>query len=130
MPIAVGQKTAEALGRPCLVAEEETAEGVIKILKTLNDPYVLYPHSARSRSVISEYLTDIRHKEIIAYDTVSQVPFDPPPLDPFDEIFFTSPSTVDAFLEIYGALPDKQLIAQGEITRKHLDSFAKIVAHV
>jgi uroporphyrinogen-III synthase len=42
----------------------------------------------------------------------------------FDEIVFTSPSTVAAFKEIFGALPrGKKLVAIGPITEEALDLF-------
>ena len=61
------------------------------------------------------------------YDTISQVIQPKPNLDHVDEIVFTSPSTVKAFIEIFGVLPrGKKCLAIGPITeqalRVYLDS--------
>ena len=41
----------------------------------------------------------------------------------FDEIFFTSPSTVDGFLNIFGAFPKNgpRLVSIGPITKAYLE---------
>jgi uroporphyrinogen-III synthase len=56
------------------------------------------------------------------YDTVTQKLEPKPDLNHVQEIVFTSPSTVLAFLEIFGALPKgKKLIAIGPITQQQLE---------
>ncbi len=124
--IAVGKKTGEE-ARAHHIAEEETAEGVCALLDQLDleGATILWPHSALSRPVISDYLSerDIAFHDTVLYDTVTNRPFDPPNLDPIDEIVFTSPSTVKAFLELYGELPtNKKLTAQGPITQGALNA--------
>jgi hydroxymethylbilane synthase len=107
--IAVGQATAATVNATH-VAANECAEGVIDILETLDlsEAHVLWPHSALSRPLITDYLRKrgIRFDAPILYDTEIHRPYDPPPLEPFDEILFTSPSTVAAFKELFGAFPD------------------------
>lgn len=107
--IAVGQATAAACNATH-IATNECAEGIIDILETLDlqDAHVLWPHSALSRPLITDYLQKkgVRFNAPILYDTYPHRPYAPPPLDPFDEILFTSPSTVSAFLVIFGDFPD------------------------
>lgn len=127
--IAVGQVTAKHLTacgiQPAIVAQEETAEGIIAELKQLplKQAHVFWPHSARARSVIKDFLItqQIRHTTCVLYEPVPQIPDHMPTLDHFDEIVFTSPSTVDAFLVIFGQLPtDLILTPIGPVTARHL----------
>ena len=125
--IAVGKKTADTLTengiKKILIAEQETSEGIVSTLHQLQNTYVFWPHSQLSRPIISQFLKKqaIPFQECILYTTITQIPTPVPNLDHFQEIIFTSPSTVDAFLEIYKALPsDKILTTIGPITRAKL----------
>lgn len=136
--LAVGQGTAarlQAVGvSPAVIAEEETAEGMIAELKKMmmNDPqwihngtYIFWPHSSQSRSILKDFLSEngIRHVACELYDPQLNVPGELPILESFDEIVFTSPSTVNAFLEIFGTFPlHAKLIPIGPITEKALGS--------
>lgn len=123
--IAVGQATADALRGhgmvATLIAEEESSEGIVRALKghELAGARILWPHSKRSRQVIPEWAKrcGVALEEVVVYDTIAQQPGPPPKLDSFDEIAFTSPSTVAGFLKIYGCLPkEKRLWTQGAVT--------------
>ena len=122
--IAIGDATAEMLGHP-LIATQSTQEGVIELLKTLdlNNAYLFLPRSRLARTAITDYLEQnrVRFLALDLYDTVCQRLEPVPNLDEFSEIVFTSPSTVDGFLRIYGNLPrDKILTSIGPITEKHI----------
>ena len=66
------------------------------------------------------------YKECALYDTVTYLPTPQLNLVEFDEIIFTSPSTVDAFVEIFRELPsDINLIAIGPITEDYLSEKRK-----
>ncbi len=128
--VAVGKVTATYLDKfgfsHVSTAKEETAEGVVELLSQLNldNPYILWPHSALSRPVLPEFFESRgwRYKECILYDTVTSQANPLPDLSQFHTIVFTSPSTVDAFLVRYGAIPlEKQLVALGPITQERLD---------
>ncbi len=127
--IAIGQSTASRLVlegyQPTLVAEEETQEGVISLLclMELEDGYILLPHSALARHALENFLIakGVRYQICDLYDTVTQKIEPIPNLDTIDEIVFTSPSTVRAFVEIFSRIPDnKELTCLGPITKEEL----------
>lgn len=129
--LTVGQATAQHLIKTCgihplRIAQEETAEGLIEQLKQLplKDAHVFWPHSSQARPIIKNFLTNhkIGHTTCILYDPK---PVSPPKtfssLEEFDEIVFTSPSTIEAFLSIFGQFPKEiQLTSIGPITANHL----------
>ncbi|WP_316358979.1 uroporphyrinogen-III synthase [Candidatus Neptunichlamydia sp. REUL1] len=126
---AVGKVTAKALEERGVkvdeVAVEETQEGVIHLLamEDLDDAYVLLPQSSRARSALSSslMLRRVRHQKVSIYDTKKKIPGVKPDLKSFDEIIFTSPSTVEAFSETFTAVPKGiKLTAIGAITRNIL----------
>lgn len=127
--IAVGRATAgeaEAFGIvPFAVADPETAEGVIEELERIDCSrgHFFWPRSDSARPVIREYFErkKISHLCCVFYETVTRVPHPLPDLQTFDEIIFTSPSTVDAFLAIFGSFPPGiALTPIGPVTRNHL----------
>ena len=127
--IAVGSITADALHaaglKPALIASDEQQEGVIELLmlQNLERAYILVPRSSRARPHIQMFLEThrIRHQLCNLYDTVTKVPHPLPNLSVVDEIVFTSPSTVDAFIQIFDILPvDKQLTPIGPVTEEKL----------
>jgi len=129
--ISVGQSTAARMKKEGVTAQyiatEETAEGVITVLSgmDLKNPYFLLPQSSIARSVITNWLEGqkIIYLACPIYDTMPNIPKDLPLLANFDEIFFTSPSVVDAFIQAYGSLPhDKILTAIGSVTGRYLQS--------
>ncbi len=127
--IVVGEATAEALQifglEASHVAPIACGEGVVELLKNLTIEKLLYPHAAKTRSLIKTYLEslEIQHQTFILYDTVTHPYQTLPKLSQFDEIIFTSPTTVEAFIELYGALPtDIELRAIGPVTQRFLRS--------
>ncbi len=126
---AVGKVTTKALEERGVkvdeVAVEETQEGMIHLLamEDLDDAYVLLPQSSRARSALSTslMLRRARHQKVSIYDTKKKIPSVKPDLESFDEIIFTSPSTVEAFSEAFTVVPKEiKLTAIGAITRSIL----------
>lgn len=133
--ICVGKSTAAEAAKhgakKILVAERETAEDLILLLKKmdLSRAKVLWPHSSLSRPLISHYLAKhhIAHSCPVIYDTLAVKPKEDLDFSSFDAIEFTSPSTVDSFVRFFGALPkDKELRAIGPITRESVELFRTI----
>lgn len=124
--IAIGDATASALkkrGVEPLIAPFATQEGVIELIKGIKGHFFI-PRSRLARSALTDYMKEnqIPHCTLDLYDTHFQKLEPIPNLDDFDEIVFTSPSTVEGFLRIYGSLPrEKKLTAIGPITQKALD---------
>jgi uroporphyrinogen-III synthase len=127
--IAIGQVTAAHLAAqgllPQFTAEEETQEGVVKLLETLDlkDAYFFLPRSSLSRPVLVHFFEsrNVRFVACDLYDTVTQELLPRPDLEKVDEIIFTSPSTVKAFMEIFKKLPaGKKLLAVGPVTQEAL----------
>ena len=111
--LAVGIVTARYLNdagiHSLIVAKEETSEGVIQEIESLDpdNAFFFRPHSARARPVLNDFFDrkGIRCNRCALYDTESIAPEIIPDLNHFDEIVFTSPSTVKAFLQIYKNVP-------------------------
>ena len=132
--IAIGKVTAKHLVDnglfPQFVSSEETQEGVVQLLNKmhLDDAYFFVPRSSLSRPVLTNFFKErsIRFQACDLYDTVAQELHPKPDLTHIDEIVFTSPSTVRAFLSIYGELPkDKKLRAIGPVTEMALLAIPK-----
>jgi uroporphyrinogen-III synthase len=127
--IAIGQVTASYLSAnglpPSRVCLEETQEGIVHLLNRMNleDAYIFMPRSSLSRPVMANFFKEreIRYQACDLYDTVSQVIEPIPNLEEIDEVVFTSPSTVKAFVEIFGGLPkDIKCLAIGPVTEQAL----------
>ncbi len=132
--LAIGDSTASALrkhGLAPLVAPFATQEGVIELIEVLrqsscppfNKSYFFIPHSRLARPNLIDYMKEnqISFYSLELYDTLFQRLEPVPDLGDFDEIVFTSPSTVEGFLRIYGNLPQgKKLTPIGPVTEAAL----------
>ena len=126
--IAIGQVTASYVKKyaDCFfVVEEETQEGIVAFLRTqsLEKTHFFFFFSSLSRNVIINFFqkNHILFQDCFIYDTITQKKQPIPNLEDIDEIIFTSPSTIKAFLEIFSAIPlDKKLTTIGPITQKAL----------
>ncbi len=127
--IAIGTVTAAHLAMqgfpPQHIAEQETQEGVIALLKQLDlkDAYFFLPRSSQARPLLVQFFEErkLRYSACDLYDTVTQKLEVEPHWDQIDEIVFTSPTTVKAFLEIFGTFPEgKTLTAIGPVTENEL----------
>lgn len=125
--IVVGRATmklARSYGLPILhVAKLEQAEGILEILKKERGTF-FFPHSSKARPLLIEYLKTKKALTFPLYDTVMRK--DKIDLSNFEELVFTSPSTVEAFFRLYGEIPPgKKVIAIGPITAEFLMQFEK-----
>lgn len=128
--LAIGKATASriqhyGLPGPHAIAQQETAEGVLSLLEQEKQAptFVLWPHSALSRPLIEDYLEEkeIAHHCPAFYTSLPHNPGSLPASGSYNEILFTSPSTVEAFMALHGSLPNnKQLRAIGPITAEAL----------
>ena len=116
--IAIGPATAKALPKNSIIAKEATQEGIAELIKGMKGNF-FYPRSKRARPFLIEFMKRERIPFFAfdLYDTQTQNLEPVPNIEEFDEIVFTSSSTIDAFLEIFGSLPkSKKLTAIGPIT--------------
>lgn len=126
--LAVGTATQELLqqqGISSLVAQNECAEGIIELIDSLSlsNPYLLWPHSSLSRKLIEEELIkrEIPFLAPILYDIYPLPEASLPDLTNFDEVIFSSPSTVNAFFNLSPRMPAPlKLTPIGPITAQTL----------
>lgn len=127
--IAVGNVTAEHLKRrgamQIEVASLETQEGIVDLLKTLDleEASLFIPHSSLARSVLEDSVRSagIPYVASAIYDTLFIAKEPRPHWKDFDEVVFTSPSTVQGFFAAFGCLPEENICsALGPITAKAL----------
>lgn len=126
---SLGPSTSAELARhgsfASYTADDATAEGVVELLSQhdLSQAHVLWPHSALSRSVIPDYLhsRSIPFIACVLYDTFPVLCDPIPALNTFDEIVFTSSSTVSAFFAQFTTIPPTvQARCIGPITKNAL----------
>lgn len=132
MILSIGQKTTRQLKdhgiNHVVTAKEETAEGMIALLASglnLIGSFIFWPHSALSRPVLLDWLRaqELESHSCIFYDTVQNIPNPMLDISSYDEVIFTSPSTVDAFCAFFGKLPtNKILTCIGSVTQNYLSS--------
>ena len=127
-----------------LDAEKPRYEQIMKKLDELNDPdeqdayyykeedflqryenrLVFYPHSSLSPEDIPLALQELGFNVLSAVVYNNELPKNPRRvnLNHFKRIVFTSPSTIDNFIKLYGKLPENtQFITRGPITQAHLE---------
>ena len=127
-----------------LDAEKPRYEQIMKKLDELNDPdeqdayyykeedflqryenrLVFYPHSSLSPEDIPLTLQELGFNVLSAVVYNNELPKNPRRvnLNHFKRIVFTSPSTIDNFIKLYGKLPENtEFITRGPITQAHLE---------
>jgi uroporphyrinogen III methyltransferase/synthase len=128
---SVGKTTSSGLHGhgiyPDLQPPAESAEGLVEAFATmdLTAQRILLPRSDRGLKYLSEALTGQGHDvtDIPVYRNRVNAHAKQTDLSRFAKIIFTSPSGVDAFIRLYGALPSGvQLVARGKTTGEKLKS--------
>ncbi len=125
--IAVGRKTFAAAKRlgfnAQYVAEDETQEGVVALLEKIRPESLFWPRSARARGVIKKFCDEAQIPliELPLYDVEERLtPL--PDLERVDEVYFTSPSTVNVFFKRVPKPPQHlKFRAIGEVTSLALE---------
>lgn len=121
--IAIGKATSLAVekeGFSCITAKEPTQEGVIDLLEKMSGTF-FWPKSKKARKLLEIYLKERGSHFLDLYDTNHVKPKNLVDLEKVSSIFFTSPSTVEAFFAIYQKIPKHVMIyAIGPITQGYL----------
>lgn len=90
---------------------------------------VFYPHSSLSPEDIPLALQELGFDVLSAIVYNNDLPKNPRRvnLNHFKRIVFTSPSTIDNFIKLYGKLPENtEFITRGPITQAHLEEVMKV----
>ena len=130
--VSIGSTTTEALrlagAKTIKQVEKDDSYGVVDWFSRLKRGRVLIPRSNLALNIIPEGLRNLGYEvtTVTAYENRMPENIEKVDLDQIDTIIFTSPSTIDNFIRLYGYLPaDKQLLTRGRITEKHLQSKMK-----
>ena len=147
--ISIGKTTTEALHKAgfkdVIQVDEDNRYGVIEWFKKERPkfleqhpieieygeeiPTVLYPCSSLSPDDIPEALFALRYNVTKWTVYNNNLPKNPRRvnLNHFKRIVFTSPSTIDNFIKLYGKLPENtEFITRGPITQAHLEEVMKM----
>ena len=90
---------------------------------------VFYPHSSLSPEDIPLALQELGFNVLSAVVYNNELPKNPRRvnLNHFKRIVFTSPSTIDNFIKLYGKLPENtEFITRGPITQEHLEEVLEV----
>jgi uroporphyrinogen-III synthase len=119
--ICIGEATAKEVRGE--VVPFPTQEGMILFLDGVQGRFV-YPRSSKARPLLGAYIEKRGGAVFDLYDTVTRIPYSLPNLADFEAVEFTSPSTVDAFLHVFGKWPPfLKWRAIGPITEEHCRKF-------
>jgi hydroxymethylbilane synthase len=121
---ATGKEVFSSFGITPLIAKEATQEGVISLLETLNIEQLFWPRSEGARGVITDW-AEKRGVSLFApvwYKTVTREKIPSISLKNVEELFFTSPSTVEAYLFHFGTFDGTKTVRSiGPVTEKTVD---------
>lgn len=127
--VAIGRVTAKALAeagfKEVELPEKDDSYGIIDWFGRQPRGSVLVPRSSLALDIIPDGLRQLgfRVQTVVAYENC--MPEHPltTDLDKIERIVFTSPSTIDNFISLYGTLPDnKEYVTRGIVTEQHLKS--------
>ncbi len=131
---AVGKVSAAQLAQygisADLIPEEESSEGLLAAImqQQIAPSKVLIPRSDLGLAVLPQGLEHLGWKvqAIPVYHNVLPHNVQAVNIDHFEQIIFTSPSTVSNFLQLYGHFPaGKQYTFRGNETRKRFEALSK-----
>lgn len=130
--VSIGRTTTKALHQIGVEevdeVEEDNSYGVVSWFSSQSRGRVLIPRSNLALPIIPEGLRQLGFEVDCVTAYINRMPEHPKKvnLDEIDRIVFTSPSTIDNFIRIYGALPEKkELVTRGPITEQHLQTILK-----
>jgi len=125
--VSIGAKTSEALRNAGVKnikqTEKDDSFGVIDWFSAQKKGRVLIPRSNIALPIISEGLKALGFEVETVTAYINRMPQNPIKvnLDKIDKIIFTSPSTVDNFVKLYGGIPNEKILeTRGVVTEKRL----------
>ena len=130
--VSIGRTTTKALHQIGVEevdeVEEDNSYGVVSWFSSQSRGRVLIPRSNLALPIIPEGLRQLGFEVDCVTAYINRMPEHPKKvnLDEIDRIVFTSPSTIDNFIRLYGALPEKkELVTRGPITEQYLQTILK-----
>lgn len=130
--VSIGRTTTKALHQIGVEevdeVEEDNSYGVLSWFSSQSRGRVLIPRSNLALTIIPQGLRQLGFEVDCVTAYINRMPEHPKKvnLDEIDRIVFTSPSTIDNFIRLYGALPEKkELVTRGPITEQHLQTILK-----
>ncbi len=130
--ISIGPATTAAL-KNCEVTNikqtiRDDSYGVIDWFSSQKKGKVLIPRSNLALSIIPDGLRDLGFEVVTVTAYLNRMPEHPIKvnLDDIDRIIFTSPSTIDNFVKLYGTIPfGKEIETRGVVTQGRLEEYRK-----
>jgi len=111
--------------------KKDDSYGVIDWFSTQNKGRVLIPRSNLALPIIPDGLRALGFDVTTVTAYINRMPANPikVDLDDIDKIIFTSPSTVDNFVKLYGGIPKgKEIAARGVVTKARLAEYGYVIA--
>lgn len=126
--VSIGNTTTHTLqelgASNILQAKTDDSYGVIETFKQIDTTHrIFFPRSNIALNIIPDGLRKLGFhvRTIAAYRNIMPENAEKVDLEDIDTIIFTSPSTIDNFIKLYGYLPEnKQYKTRGPITERHL----------
>lgn len=125
--VAIGDTTAEALRKEgiqdILLPDVDDSYGVMTLFDHLSRGKVLMPRSRLALSLIPDGLTErgFSVTTVTVYDNRCPAHIVKTDLRRVKKIIFTSPSTVDNFIQVYGSLPNHiRYRSRGRVTEEYI----------
>ncbi len=106
--------------------QKDDSYGVIDWFSMQNKGRVLIPRSNLALPLIPDGLRALGFDVTTVTAYINRMPANPQKvnLDEIDKIIFTSPSTVDNFVKLYGGIPKgKEIAARGVVTKARLKEY-------
>jgi uroporphyrinogen III methyltransferase/synthase len=130
--VSIGSATTEALRQMGVEdieqVERDNSFGVIDWFSRQPRGRVLIPRSNLALPIIPDGLKTLGFEVDCITAYINRMPQHPQKvnLDEIARIVFTSPSTIDNFIRLYGNVPtDKELVTRGPVTEQHLQTILK-----
>ena len=130
--VSIGSATTEALRRMGVAeieqVERDNSYGVIDWFSRQPRGRVLIPRSNLALPIIPDGLKALGFEVDCITAYINRMPQHPQKvnLDEIARIVFTSPSTIDNFIRLYGSVPTgKDLVTRGPVTEQYLQTIIK-----
>lgn len=125
--VSIGDATSKALKDAGFTnifqVQKDDSYGVIDFFSNKERARVLIPRSNLALDIIPNGLKNLGFEVFTAIAYQNIMPKNPTKvnIEEIDEIIFTSPSTIDNFLKVYGHLPSNKILkTRGIVTEQHL----------